>query len=335
MTGKKLYNICLVGAGRMGKRWAGIITQNKNTKLALIVDVNKTAGAQGAREFRAVYAPEFSRQTLDQYGIDAVFVVTPHAYLYPNTRAALAAGRHVFVEKPGSRIVSEMRALIQLAQKNQRVLMVGFNYRHFDAVGRAYKITKSGRIGALLFVRLRHGHPGRRGYEKEWRMNKQQAGGGVLMDQGIHLLDLAHWLVPGKLVPTGAALSNALYKTEVEDNAFVLLKNKEGQVASIQAGLAEWKPIFKMEIYGTKGYCLVDGAGRKYGGGETLTIGTRRAGGKISERTIICNPEPDNCLRQELKQFMEAVRLERTVISGGREAARILEIIKKIYVRGL
>ena len=335
MIGKKSYNICLVGAGRMGRRWAGIIAQNKGAKLALVVDVNKTAGARCAREFRAVYAPEWSRRTLDQYGIDAVFVVTPHIYLYPNARAALAAGRHVFVEKPGSRNAAEMRALIQLSQKYKSVLMVGFNYRHFDAISRAYKITKSGRIGAVLFVRMRHGHPGRRGYEKEWRMKKNQAGGGELMDQGVHLLDLAHWLVPGKLVPAGAALSNGLYKANVEDNAFVLLKNREGQIASIQVGVSEWKPIFKMEIYGSKGYCLVDGVGRKYGGGETLTIGIRQTNGKISEHTIICNPEADNCLRLELKQFISAVRRGRPAISGGREALRILEIIKKIYGRGL
>ena len=155
------------------------------------------------------------------------------------------------------------------------------------------------------------------------------------MDQGVHLLDLAHWLVPGKLVPAGAALSNGLYKANVEDNAFVLLKNREGQIASIQVGVSEWKPIFKMEIYGSKGYCLVDGVGRKYGGGETLTIGIRQTNGKISEHTIICNPEADNCLRLELKQFISAVRRGRPAISGGREALRILEIIKKIYGRGL
>lgn len=327
MTGKR-YNICLVGAGRMGARWAKIFSTNKAVRLVLVVDPDQRAGKKIAQTRAADYAVSFTKQILDAHAIDAVFVVTPHSYLYPNARRALLAGRHVFVEKPGSKTSRELRSLHELAKKRKQALMVGFNYRYFDGVSRAKKLVDSGRIGKVLSVSIRHGHAGRVGYEKEWRMNKRLAGGGVLMDQGVHALDLVHWFLGGKITHVAGVMSNQYWKSNVEDNALVALKSDSGAIGSVYASVTEWKPVFIMEILGAKGYCIVNGVGRKYGGGEKLTIGTLAKNHTVKERTVACNSDPDKCLREELKQFMALALRSKT---NADEALSALKVVEEVY----
>lgn len=328
MIGKK-YNFCLVGAGRMGARWAEIISESRDARLALVVDKDKEAARVLAQKHGADWTD--GARGLESKAVDAVLIAVPHKFLFFYARLALLAGKHVLVEKPGSRTAAEMAELIRLARRHRRALMVGFNYRFFDAVSRAKKLASAGKFGKINFIRMRHGHAGRPGYGREWRMNKNLAGGGVLMDQGVHLIDLAHWFLPGGFKTVSAATSANFWKTAVEDNAFVLLKNQRGQIISLHVGLTQWKPIFSLEIFGSQGYCLVEGLGRKYGGKETLTIGTLVKGGKARERTVVCNPEPANALRAELAEFLSAIRRRSNAASTGQDALLVLETVKKAY----
>ena len=327
MTGKK-YAIALIGAGRMGERWAKVIHDSPRARLSLVIDPNKKTGEKVAREYGAAYLPAFPKKNVPAH---AFFVVTPHAYLYQSARRALLQNKPVFIEKPGARNAAELKKLIALAKKKRQPLMVGFNYRFFDAIQKAKKVLDAGTLGNILFMRLRHGHGGRSGYEKEWRMDKKIAGGGVLMDQGIHLIDLVLWCMPGKIKNLSAVSQNLFWKSAVEEQACIVLKNDTGQLASMSVGITEWKPVFSLEIIGEKGYIRVEGLGRKYGGKELLVVGLKNKDGTITEKTTACNPKPENALKALFKKFITSV--ETGTVSGlsGVDALRVLEIVGKTY----
>jgi predicted dehydrogenase len=330
MIGKRKYNFALIGAGRMGTRWAKIINDFPETPLKIVIDKN----LRQAKKLAQIYDAAFSENYKDALGsgIDAIAVVTPHKYLYFLSRAALLAGKNVFVEKPGSRTAGEMEKLLFLAKRKKLSLMVGFNYRFFDAIRHAKKIVDRGEIGTINFIRIKHGHPGRPGYNKEWRMNKNIAGGGVLMDQGLHVIDLVNWFFSEPISKVVGLTSNLFWESSVEDNAFLLLKSVKNKIASLHVGVTEWKPIFVLEIFCSKGYCIINGLGKKYGGKEILTVGKYNHKKQIlKEKSIICNPDPDNSLRLEFVEFLNAIAGKKEPSPGGQDALRVLEIIKSVY----
>ncbi len=323
MTGKK-YTIALIGAGRMGERWAKVIAESLSLSLALVVDTERRQADRVAKEYRT----RSSTDHTEAFGseIDAVLVAVPHRFLYPLAHEALLAGKHVFVEKPGSRTAREMRDLIGLARDKNRALMVGFNYRFFDSVRQAKRIVAGGKIGQVLSVRLVHGHLGRGGYEKEWRMQKDLAGGGVLMDQGLHLIDLARWFLEDRVVKVRGVVSNRRLKTEVEDMALVLLKTAEGKVASLSVSVSEQQDIFSLDIVGEKGSLSIPGLGRKYGNGASFSLWSS---GK--ERVVACDPDADKALALELREFSTALSRKKQTSLNAEDALAVLKIIEKIY----
>lgn len=328
MIGKNKIKICLVGAGRMGDRWAEIISSVKGVVLSSVIDKNEAVGLALAKKYGARYFK--SAATFSQSDADAVFVVTPHKFLYPLASQALKANKHVFVEKPGSRTAEEMKKLVTLAKKKGKKLAVGFNYRFFDAVDRAKNIVDGGKIGRVIFLRLRHGHAGRPGYEKEWRMDKNMSGGGVLMDQGVHLLDLVNWFFGSPMKKATGILESLFWPATTEDNAFVVLESEKKQVASMHVSITEWKPIFSLEISGTKGYCKVDGLGKKYGGKEVLTVGVFN-GSETKEKVINCRPDLERCLNLEFVEFIKFISGKKNKMPTGEDALKVLNTVKKLY----
>jgi len=325
----KKLNFCLVGAGKMGTRWAQIISENVLTELLVVVDIDKTAGNELALKYGANYYSELNSEALAQ--VDAVLVVTPHKYLFGHALLALKANKQVMIEKPGAKNTQEIAQLVKLAKENNLRLMVNFNYRFFDAISRAKKIIDKGVVGAISFIRIRHGHGGRRGYENEWRMSKDLAGGGVIIDQGTHVIDLANWFLSFPFTVVESVVSKKGWGAEVEDTGFILMKNKLDQIASINVSIMQWKPIFILEAIGTKGYCTVDGAGKKYGGRELLTIGILQPDNSIKEEVIECNSDAENSLRRLLAEFVSAIDEERDPEPCGVDALNMLKIVEKVY----
>ena len=130
-------------------------------------------------------------QLLDIQKLDFVIIATRHDSLHSLAIAALNAGKHVFIEKPGAINYLEFKKVCELARKKNLSLHVGYNHRHHPALKKAYKLLNDGSIGKVMFLRGRYGHGGRLGYEKEWRADKLKSGGGELIDQGTHLIDLS------------------------------------------------------------------------------------------------------------------------------------------------
>ncbi len=198
---------------------------------------------------------------------DVAIVAVTHDRLASLTERALDAGAHVLVEKPAGIGVAEIDRLTDAAGQAGRLVKVGFNHRFHPALAQLESEVRSGAHGELMHLRARYGHGGRPGYDREWRADAARSGGGELIDQGMHLLDLTHWLA-GPLPLHSALLRTHFWNTEVEDNAALILgdaDSREGPWAMLHATWTEWKNTFSIEVYCRTGKLQVEGLVRSYG----------------------------------------------------------------------
>lgn len=330
MTGK--IHFALIGAGKMGTRWANVLSKYDRASLDVIVDSGSDSATKLAAQIPGCTATKDVQAVLGNEAIDAVIIATPHKYLPLVTSSALKSGKHVLCEKPGATKSIEIKKNITLAEKKSLVYMVGYNHRFHDGFIKARRHYQKGDIGKILFIRARYGFGGRPGYDKEWRLNKAISGGGHLIDQGVHMIDLALSFI-GEASGVKAFTSDTFWKRGVEDNAFVLLQAKNKTTASIHVSLTQWKPLHNFEIYGTKGYLSIEGLGQKYGDGEKLVIGKRASDStvEVKEKVVICNPKADDSLTLELAEFVAAITQGRPVVPTPAEAYETLKIVEKIY----
>ena len=200
-------------------------------------------------------------------GADVVVVAATHDQLAPLSQRALEAGSHVLVEKPAGLGTREIDSLRQAAERAGRRVKVGFNHRFHPALHDLATEVHSGAHGPLMHLRARYGHGGRLGYEREWRAQPQLSGGGELIDQGMHLIDLTHWLA-GPLPLHSALLRTHFWDIPVEDNAALMLGEPHGRTAPwamLHVTWTEWKNLFSVEVYCTTAKLQVDGLVRSYG----------------------------------------------------------------------
>jgi predicted dehydrogenase len=321
------FNIVLVGAGGMGKRWAGAISRNKNAKLCAIIDIDFEKAKKVAEEFGAE-----ASSSLEEAGeYDAAVIVLPHNLLAETSKKVLTLEKHILVEKPAARAPAELEEVVRLANEKNIRFMVAFNHRFHPSSLEAMRLVQEGHIGKPMFIRAVYGFGGRSGYEKEWRHKKEISGGGELIDQGVHLIDLARWFA-GDIIEANGMLENAYWKSEVEDNAFLLLRHKSGAVSSLHASWAQWKATYTLEIEGMDGYIRIEGLGKKYGGTERVYYGKRREDfGAPQEEMIECDTNADKSLELALDEFVAAIQEGREPRPNGEDGIAVLKIVEKIY----
>ncbi len=328
----KKIRFALIGAGRMGTRWASVLSKCPAVSLVIIADTGSGKAKELSLQIPGCRATKYDQTAINNKDVDAILISTPHKDLAPITSDVLKAGKHVLCEKPGAIRAEDIKKNIALAKKMRLTYMVGYNHRFHDGFLKARQLYQKGAIGEIIFVRARYGFGGRIGYNKEWRLNKTISGGGHLIDQGVHMLDLALSFV-GPARKVHGFTSDRFWKQGVEDNAFVLLQGKNKTTASIHVSLTQWKPLHNFEIYGTKGYLSVEGLGMKYGDGERLVVGTRPAdfAGKVKERIILCNSVADDSLALELQEFVNAIKQDRQTNPEPQTAYETLKIVEEVY----
>lgn len=261
--------------------------------------------------------------------IDAVIIATPQDSQVEIARAAIEAGIHVLVEKPAARHVDELLGLPQLAAIRNVRVRVGFNHRYHRAFQRARRLVDSGILGPLLYLRARYGHGGRPGYASEWRAQPQRSGGGELLDQGVHLIDLARWFL-GEFVEVSGFAHTYFWDMPVDDNGFMLLKTATKQVAFMHVSCTEWKNTFSWELYGRDGKLQVDGLGGSYGV-ERLTWYKNLPDMGPPETTVWEYPMADNSWETEMAEFMEDIRNGREPAAGLHDAIAALTVVARLY----
>jgi predicted dehydrogenase len=317
---------------RLGIAGCGLIGQRRAQNLAGARLVHCTDTDPARARALAASSPGCTagadwRAMLDSREIDAIIVATPPDVQADIVRAAVNSGKHVLVEKPAAQNVDELLGLTQLARKV--CVRVGFNHRYHRAFLQARQLVDSGVLGPLLFVRARYGHGGRPGYEKEWRAQPRRSGGGELIDQGVHLIDLARWFL-GEFVEVHGFAHTYYWDMPVEDNGFMLLKTATQQVAFLHASCTEWKNLFSWELCGRDGKLQVDGLGGSYGV-ERLTWYRMLPQMGPPETTIWEYPMADNSWAVEMGEFIEDVRRGREPSVGLNDALAALRVVAKIY----
>ncbi len=266
---------------------------------------------------------------LEHPSVDAVIVATLNASLSDLAARAVLEGKHVLVEKPAARTVAELDALADAARVRSVRVRVGYNHRYHPALQKARAIVDSGVLGPLMFIRARYGHGGRVGYDREWRANPQLSGGGELIDQGVHLIDLAGWFL-GDFTNVEGHAATYFWDMPVDDNAFLNLRTAGGQTAWLHVSCSEWKNLFSFEIYGRHGKLHIEGLGGSYGV-ERLTYYRMLPEMGPPETTIWEYPRGDDSWRIEMDHFLEDIRLGRTPTPGLKEARAALAVVETIY----
>jgi predicted dehydrogenase len=261
--------------------------------------------------------------------VDVVFAATVHDMLAPIAEAAAAAGKHVLVEKPGARRAEELDAVAAAAARTGARVRIGFNHRCHRALRKAHEIFATGVLGEMMFVRGRYGHGGRIGYDKEWRAEPERSGGGELIDQGMHLIDLARWFL-GDFTRVQGAAPTYFWNMPVEDNGFLLLETAGGQIAFLHASWTEWKNLFSLEISGRVGKLEINGLGGSYGT-ERLTWYKMSPEMGPPETLAWEYPMGDDSWQYENSVFLEDIRLGREPDPGIRDAQAALRVIEAVY----
>lgn len=334
----KKLTLALIGAGGIGKLWAQGIGEAPGVELKMIVDVNEESAKEIAKNFPGVKIAKDASEAFNDPGIEAVLVATPHKWLAPISYSALQAGKHVFCEKPSGISSAEIRRNIDLAAQKNLVYMPGFNHRYHPAYMKAREIFEAGGIGKLDFIRARYGFGGRPGYNKEWRFNRDIAGGGELLDQGMHMIDMARWFL-GDFEKIYGFAENFFWGGNVEDNAFLLMRTKGGAVASIHVSWTNWEWVHSFEIFGDAGYLWIDGLDTRYRGPERLTYGRRDEtfAKPVEEIFTFADERKQHSLRREIENFAAAIRGDaavRKTFPGGEDAFEVLKIVEKVYETG-
>ena len=324
--GKRSLNVAIVGCGLVGQKRAKALT---GTRLIVCADSNVARAEQLARGADGCMATSDWRSAVERDDVDMVVIAVPHHALAEITHAAIHAGKHVLVEKPAARHVSELRPLVVMTERKDVLVRVGFNHRYHRAFRQARQIVDSGVLGPLMFLRARYGHGGRIGYEKEWRAKPELSGGGELIDQGVHLIDLARWFL-GEFSEVDGYAHTYFWDMPVDDNAFLLLKTAKKQVAFIHASCTEWKNTFSFELYGRNGKLQIEGLGGSYGAERVVYYKMLPQMGP-PETAVWEFPMDDDSWEAEFAEFLEDIRLRRQPAAGLGDAVAVLEIVDKIY----
>jgi predicted dehydrogenase len=303
--GQSPPRVAIIGCGLIGRKRAGALG---SAELVGCFDIRHDAAESLAVDFggRALGSAE----ELLRLEPDIVIVATVHNELSEIACAALEAGAHVLVEKPAGISVNDVEAIQARAAAVDRRVKVGFNHRFHPGIMRAIEVARSGRYGNVFYLRGRYGHGGRLGYEKEWRADPAISGGGEIVDQGMHLLDLSYWL-HGELPVAASLMRTQFWDAPVDDNA-VLLLGEQGGIGSkapfslLHVSWTEWKNTFSLEIACETAKFAVDGLVRSYGS-QVLRIYEMRPELGPPDVEEIHYPERDASWEREWQHFLEVI----------------------------
>jgi predicted dehydrogenase len=328
MEYQRNLGFAIVGCGLIGRRRLSTLPDG-SSKYACDLDEER-ARILAAATTNCVPTVDLE-SVLQDPKVDVVIVATANAALASVALQAVKSGKDVLIEKPGGISSRELAEIDSVAANSGALVRIGYNHRFHPGFQKAYDLIEKEDLGEAMFIRGRYGHGGRLGYEREWRMDPAQSGGGELIDQGVHLVDLASSFLGDFLTIDGHA-ATYFWDTRVDDNAFLSLRTASGQTAWLQVSCTEWKNLFSFEIYFRHAKLHVEGLGGSYGL-ERLYYYKMLPEMGPPETIIYEFPRGDSSWTLELDEFMEDIRLNRTPVPGLREGKRVLEIVERIYER--
>lgn len=323
--------IGIAGYGIVGKRRHEYIRQHPDLQVTAICEQSFTPNFS---ELPGIACFNNYKQLLETE-LDLLFVCLPNNIAAEVTIAGLEKGLHVFCEKPPGRDVDDIKQVIEAEKKHPELkLKYGFNHRYHESVKEALRIIQSGELGEVLNLRGVYGKSRVIPFSGGWRSKRELAGGGILLDQGIHMVDLMR-LFCGEFVEVKSFISNEFWKHDVEDNAFAIMKDEKGRIAMLNSTATQWQHKFNLEISLSQGYIELHGilSGSKSYGEEKIVIGERDEDsndGQMKSKTI--KFLQDNSWKDEIYEFADAVINNKQIESGtSNDALQTMKLVYSIY----
>lgn len=326
----RLLRVGIAGYGVVGKRRRKYIDLHPNMLVTAVCDqkFNGSGIMQNGVRYHANY------QQLLGEPLDVIFVSLPNFIAAEVTIAGLKSGLHVFCEKPPGCTVAEIEQVIRVEKAHGDLyLKYGFNHRYHDSVQEAMRIVQSGELGEVINLRGVYGKSKIIPFEGGWRAERKYAGGGILLDQGIHMVDLIR-LFCGEFVEVKSFISNDYWKHDVEDNAHALLKDEMGRIAMLHSSATQWQHRFVLDIALTEGFMELRGilSGSKSYGQETLVVGKRDESDMGTQRQETLTYLQDNSWKREIIEFADAILNKNPIPSGNsRDALEVMKTVFRIY----
>lgn len=328
--GNNELKVGIAGYGIVGKRRHQFIDLNPYLSTYAVCDQNfpeKIVMEDGVKCF-----PNY-KQLLDE-PLNVLFVSFPN-YLAPEvTIAGLERGMHVFCEKPPGMNVSDIENVYEIKKKHPGLcLKYGFNHRYHYSVKDALKKIKSGELGYIVNLRGVYGKSRITPFTGNWRSERKYAGGGILLDQGIHMVDLMR-LFCGEFTEVKSFISNDYWKKNVEDNAYAIMRDEKGRIAMIHSSATQWQHQFTLDIALSEGFLELHGilSGTKSYGEERLVIGKRNSLETGIDREEVITYLEDNSWRDEIDEFADAIVKQMPIKFGTVEdALATMKLVYRIY----
>jgi len=332
-TGRSaVLKVGISGYGVVGKRRRHFIDLDPRFKIVAVCDRTIENGSQIDR---GVVAYNNHRQLLAE-DLDALFVCLPNDVAADMTIAGLERGLHVFCEKPPGRDLADIARVIACERKHPGLkLKYGFNHRYHESVVDALQIVKSGGLGEIINIRGVYGKSRfiSFGEHSDWRVDRAVAGGGILLDQGIHMVDLIR-LFAGEIAEVHSIVTNDFWRHDVEDNAYALMRSERGAVVLLHSTATQWRHRFSLEITLSKGAIILSGilSGSKSYGAETMVTvwASDNDLGDPREQTMRYNNDPS--WANEISEFAETIIHDRPVVNGSsQDALQSMQLVYRIY----
>ena len=322
-----IFNIGIIGCGLIGKKRADNL--GKRGRLIACADINVKNAQLVSNKDKKIQVFKDWKKLLKIKELDIVIIATVHNQMSRILLEAIKMGKHVFIEKPASINLIMLRSIIEKNKVLKRKIRVGYNHRFLSAIIKSKELLEKNTLGNLMFIKASYGHGGRSDYDKEWRMNPKISGGGELIDQGSHLIDLSEFFF-GKIVKAEGTLRDFFWKKKVDDNAFLTLKFKNNLISFLHVSCTEWKNNFLFEIYGTKGKLRIEGKGGSYGK-EILKLYKMNRKNTYPKIFSWKFSKKDHSWSRELNEFYKDIQFNRNPNPGLQQALSVLRTIKKIY----
>ena len=333
LSGMSELECAIIGYGYMGQIRHSVIETHPQLKLSMICDLDQSK-LKGDYYFQVVRDPE----EVINSNVDLVFVCTPNKFIPDLTIRCLNEGKHAFSEKPPGRTLGDVELMSKAEENNPGTkLMFGFNHRYHPGVMRAKALVAAGQLGDIVSIRGLYGKSGGKNFRSSWRNDQEVSGGGILLDQGIHMLDLFNYFLGG-FTSVKSFLSNSHWGFDVEDNAVVIMKNDHDQLAMLHSSATFWKHMFQLNIILEEGYLKLEGLLSKTGsyGREMLVIGHRQfedeseALGNPSEETIYF--DKDLSWQLEVNLFVDCILNDKPILeSNSTDAYNAMDLVHRCY----
>lgn len=325
------YKVGIAGYGVVGKRRHAALKKIHDFKVTSLSDIS----FKDEDNLLNLNCYSDYKDLIKNEDLDILFISLPNNHAASATLLGLKKNLHVFCEKPPAKTLSELMPIREHLEKTDLKLMYGFNHRFHSSVIHAKKIIDSDELGKIVNLKGIYGKSNMISFNQtDWRTDREKSGGGILLDQGIHMLDLMNYFVGG-FNNIFSIIQNTFWNFDVEDNAFVLMQNDDGIIGQLHSSATQWRHTFNLDITLKKGSLILGGlltSSKSYGDETLKIIYADPDNDKGNPKEEIINFDEDISWDMEIKRFTDAVRNSDKIKNGSiDQAIEIMDLIEKIY----